>query len=611
MVFLIVWAISLFSGQGHPEVNPTMATLCVPADFQSFLSHPWTLVTYMATQYAPLHLLFNMLWLLWFGKMLREEAGSRPLLAAYLGGGIAGGLSFLGACGIWPSLASPGDCLCGASASVLSVMAAVSLLAPDRRIKSFPIRGVELKWVVLVCLLLTFIGTGGAGNAAGCAAHTGGAAFGAAMATALRRRSSRAPSRAISGGSAEIPDTQRLGLLLDKIRTSGYASLSSGERTELSKTQQLHLQPSMSSFPIVGPILRLALRVLSLIIWGLTILAAYGGRFDTDYFSVPAIFCLILPYLAILSGVFIIYWLLTRKIVFAAIGALAIVACVDPLSQVFPINSAKTPTPGAQTFRIMSWNILHLDDLAKPEYEGNRAVEFLINSEADVICLAELDNFTSELKKVPGELVDSLFSVYPYRAGQKGTDLKVLSKYPVEAIDNSGLAPFRSRRFDFFRISMPRHSLTVAVAHLYSYDLSEEERQVVSEIKSVETAKTSVREFKGPILGKMRNAFPRRAENARLLREVIDHTPGPLIVCGDFNDVPESWAYNIIRGDDMRDAYTETNFGPTYTYNKHLFLFHIDQMLYRGPLRALSLKVLKFNSSDHYPLSAKFEFTGK
>lgn len=231
MVFLIVWAISLFSGHGHPEVNPTMATLCVPADFQSFLSHPWTLLTYMVTQYAPLHLLFNMLWLLWFGKMLRQEAGSRPLLAAYLGGGIAGGLSFLGACGIWPSLASPGACLCGASASVLSVMTAVSLLAPDRRIKSFPIRGMELKWVALVCLLFTFIGTGGAGNAAGCAAHTGGVAFGAAMAAVLRRLSPCPPSRPVPGS----PDTQRLDLLLDKIRTSGYASLSSGERTELSR----------------------------------------------------------------------------------------------------------------------------------------------------------------------------------------------------------------------------------------------------------------------------------------------------------------------------------------------------------------------------------------
>ncbi len=367
----------------------------------------------------------------------------------------------------------------------------------------------------------------------------------------------------------------------------------------------------MSSLPIVGPLLRAALRIVSIIIWGLTILAAYGGRFDTDYFSVPAIFCLVLPYLAILSGVLIIYWLLTRKLIFAALGALAIVACVDPLSQAFPINSSKTPTPGAQTFRIMSWNILHLDDLAIPNYEGNRAVEYLIKSGADVICLAELDNFTAEFKKVPEELADSLFSLYPYRGGQKGTDLKVLSKYPIEAIDNSGLAPFSSRRFDFFRISMPRHSLTVAVTHLYSYDLSEEERQVVSEIKSVETAKTSVREFKGSILGKMRNAFPRRAENARFLREAIEHTPGPLIVCGDFNDVPASWAYNIIRGDDMHDAYTETNFGPAYTYNKHLFLFHIDQMLYRGPLRAISLKVKKFNTSDHYPLIAEFEFTGK
>ena len=42
-----------------------------------------------------------------------------------------------------------------------------------------------------------------------------------------------------------------------------------------------------------------------------------------------------------------------------------------------------------------------------------------------------------------------------------------------------------------------------------------------------------------------------------------------------------------------------------------MFYFHIDQMLYRGPLKALSLKVGKINTSDHYPLIGVFEFTDR
>ena len=119
-----------------------------------------------------------------------------------------------------------------------------------------------------------------------------------------------------------------------------------------------------------------------------------------------------------------------------------------------------------------------------------------------------------------------------------------------------------------------------------------------------------MKEFKGSIRQKMRKAFRHRAEDAEALRECIDEIPRdvPLIVCGDFNDVPASWCYNMIRGDDLRDAYEETNFGPAITYNLHAFYFHIDQMLYRGPLVALDLTVNKINTSDHYPLIGEFQF---
>ena len=140
--------------------------------------------------------------------------------------------------------------------------------------------------------------------------------------------------------------------------------------------------------------------------------------------------------------------------------------------------------------------------------------------------------------------------------------------------------------------------------------MSEDERKVVTEINSMETAKSSMVEFKGSIRQKLRSAFRDRAEDAKELREELDDiSPDlPLIVCGDFNDVPSSWTYKVIRGTDLRDAYAETNFGPAITYNLHAFYFHIDQMLYRGPLEALDLTIGKINTSDHYPLIGEFEF---
>lgn len=368
----------------------------------------------------------------------------------------------------------------------------------------------------------------------------------------------------------------------------------------------------MISIPLVNPIFRLVMRCVSIVVWALTILAAYGGRFNPEYLTIPSVLCLTLPYLVALSVILILFWLITRRIFFTALGVLAMAACIGPVTKVMPLNTSKEPTPGATTFKIMSWNVLHTDDIERPESPTNRAVEYMIESGADVICLAELDNFSpSELRKASPALIDSLIRTYPFRAGLSSTDIKVLSKYPVDRAGITDPGDFGRQRFDFFKVRFPRQTLTVGMVHLYSYDLSEEERQVVTEIKSVGTAKSSVKEFKGSIMGKLRNAFRRRAENAAELRKAIDSTTGPLIVCGDFNDVPNSWAYDMVVGDDMRDAYIETNFGPSHTYRLHMFYFHIDQMLYRGALKALDMEEGKIKTSDHYPLIGEFEFTKK
>lgn len=367
----------------------------------------------------------------------------------------------------------------------------------------------------------------------------------------------------------------------------------------------------MAFIPLLSPVFRMVMRVVSIVAWLITIVSAFGGKFNPEYVTLPSVLCLALPYFAILSILLTVFWAVSCRFFFTALGVLTIVACMGPLSQAMPLSSSKKAEPGQQTFKIMSWNVLHTDDIRKPGYEGNRAIEYMMDSGADVICLAELNNFgPGELKKAPQSLIDSLFKIYPYKAGLSSSDIKIISKYPVEragipTTDSNG----NHQRFDLFKVKMPGHTVDVAMVHLYSYDLSEEERQVVTEIKSVKSAKSSVKEFKGSILSKLKNAFRMRAQNATELRETIKGVSGPLIVCGDFNDVPGSWAYNIIRGDDLRDAYAETNFGPTFTYNLHAFYFHIDQMLYRGPLEALSLKVGKINSSDHYPLIGKFAFT--
>lgn len=361
------------------------------------------------------------------------------------------------------------------------------------------------------------------------------------------------------------------------------------------------------------PIVLTIAKVLTIIICIFTILSAYGGNIDPRNFATPALLCLVMPYVALCCVISTILWAFARNIVFSVMGVVTLIVCIPSMSIIFPLGYEREQTEGSEKFSIISWNVLHARDIRIPDFPGNRALEYMINSRADIICLTELFDFApGEVRNATPELIDSLHRAYPFRAGLSTSDIKVISKYPVDMMEYSHFDSSGRHRFHFFKVHFPgARTLIVAMVHLYSYGLSEQEREVVTEIKSVNTAEKSMKEFKGSIMGKMKDAFRKRAQNAGTLREVLDEIPedAPLIVCGDFNDVPASWAYNLIKGADMRDAYVETNFGPAFTYNLHKFYFHIDQMLYRGRLRALDLKIGSIDTSDHYPLIGEFEFT--
>ncbi|MDE5848227.1 MAG: rhomboid family intramembrane serine protease, partial [Muribaculaceae bacterium] len=155
-IWLGVTVISLVGSAMHFYV-PVADWLTLPSIFSIFLTRPWTLLTYMGVHFDFLHMLFNVLWLYWFGRIMLITLSDRHLAVAFAGGGVAGGVLFLASA----ALGYGSGWLCGCSAAVIAVMCATAIHLPDHPVNLFLIGEVKLKWVAIACCVLTFIGGGG------------------------------------------------------------------------------------------------------------------------------------------------------------------------------------------------------------------------------------------------------------------------------------------------------------------------------------------------------------------------------------------------------------------------------------------------------------------
>lgn len=193
------------------------------------LTRPWTVATYMVSQYDFFHLAVNMIWLWCFGRFLADIMSTRQWWKFYIAGGLGGAAVFAAACALIPSLPPVTHWLIGSSASVIAIVAATALLMPHLEVQLFMIGPLQLRWVAWITIALDLTGLFGAHPGAHFA-HLGGLIAGVAYALYLRRKPRKRHD--------DTDDRARLDVLLDKVRRSGLGSLSMDERRELMRLSE-------------------------------------------------------------------------------------------------------------------------------------------------------------------------------------------------------------------------------------------------------------------------------------------------------------------------------------------------------------------------------------
>jgi len=268
VVFLVLALVYVFSTAAGflPFFESTHSQLSIPAPFFTFLTKPWTIITYSFVHDLTgiFHILFNMLAFYWFGKIFIEYLGSDKLIAVYVLGAIAGGVSYLLVYNTIPFYIEriPLHGMVGASAAVYAVLVATATLLPDYTLFLMFFGPVRIKYIALIYIVISFLGSVG-GNAGGNVAHLGGALIGFIYIKQLQAgvnwggwitstidwirglfttRSkvkvtyrSEQPKAKSSKATAGVSKTSQdeIDAILDKISDRGYESLSKEEKEKL------------------------------------------------------------------------------------------------------------------------------------------------------------------------------------------------------------------------------------------------------------------------------------------------------------------------------------------------------------------------------------------
>ena len=258
-VFLLIKVVGVIFLLFNLDNEAFLRIFELPASVSSLLYHPWTLITYMFTHVNFLHILFNLLWLYWFGQIFLRFFGSKQLGGLYILGGIVGGLLFILSYNIFPyfKTATPISYLIGASASVMAIVFATAFYKKDYTINLLFLGNIKLIYIAIFFFILDFVSIN-SNNPGGHIAHIGGALTGVYFASSYRKGKDfttwinsiidkivdfvtkkkekpikvihKRPETDYEYNKRKNEQNKEIDKILDKIKKSGYDSLTESEK---------------------------------------------------------------------------------------------------------------------------------------------------------------------------------------------------------------------------------------------------------------------------------------------------------------------------------------------------------------------------------------------
>lgn len=330
--------------------------------------------------------------------------------------------------------------------------------------------------------------------------------------------------------------------------------------------------------------------VVQIIVSIFTIAGLYGGDVNPIGNAARALLVYILPILIIANMLLLVYWLVRRRWLFSLIP-IGTLACCIPYSGTiyqFPFGNDKNPQQSGLT--IASYNVA----MFNRETSGFIAQDILAEmrrQNVDVLCMQEYNEISGDKKNS-----DSYKEYFPYMAVGRN-DMVIYSRYPImnqktisfEETNNSAMwadIDIKGNEFRVFNVHMQTTGINRTLHQVNKFSKQNQEIDNNRVLKAI---------YGNYMLGMM---F--RVGQAITVANERHNSKLPVILCGDFNDVPYSYVYNTLLGD-LVDGFKECGKGWMYTFRGKKAV-RIDYIFHDKQFRGIDYYKTEITYSDHYPI---------
>ena len=327
---------------------------------------------------------------------------------------------------------------------------------------------------------------------------------------------------------------------------------------------------------------------------------------------------LLLPYLVFLIVLFLLFWIVV-KFPYALISLLTLLIGWKQVSALFGTSreSFSIEKKHPEHLRVMSWNVMSLGGIAKyrdsQKHNARQIMDFIAQYNPDVVCMQEYGQYdypqrdedhTRRMQEAG--YTHFVFSRDYTRAKYSFSNgLAIFSKYPIVYQKK---VPFTSSPESMLYCDVARGTDTARIftAHLQSFKLIDRD---FDRLEAQGSSRRSRVRAGLNIFRKMKRAFINRGAQADQIRPYLDSSYHPEIFCGDLNDVPGSYTYWQLRGNERKDAFAEKGFGIGKTIDVLAPTLRIDYLLADPAWQVTQFTEVPTRLSDHYPVIADLELS--